>query len=525
MTLQVSVDDTGLQPVVDACAAEDTVARIWAEDPTVWTDPVEPEVSDRLGWLHLSETSRPLIPTIEALASAARDEGVTKVVLLGMGGSSLAPETFAASFPRVDGYPTLTVLDSTHPDAISHASESIDPASTWFVVSSKSGGTLETMSLFEHFWASTSSASSTPGQQFIAVTDPGSSLEELATDRRFRAIVLADPNVGGRYSALTAFGLVPAGLIGIDLTRLLNAAQTAENRCKPTIPLVENPGFMAGALMGARSVDGNRVVYFEASKPAEELPAWAEQLIAESTGKEGRGILPVAGGPRPATASATAVAVGGSNVPDADISITFDDPYDIAGAMFVLEFATAVAGSIIGIHPFDQPDVQLAKKLAHEAMTGSLESTGDDLIDSVAAATEIRSLVEAEPSYVAIQAYVEPTPETMSGLFELAETISARFDTFVTVGVGPRFLHSTGQLHKGGFAGGVYVQLIDQPSTSLNLPGADFSFNDLIRGQADGDAAALAARQRSVIRVDLGDAPTARLVALTAALQPSEEAG
>lgn len=515
MTLQVSVNRTNIDAVLALCAAEQIIERIWKRDATVWTDPVEPEITNRLGWLNLSETSRPLLPTIEALADAALVEGITDVVLCGMGGSSLAPEVFASSIPHADGYPSLTVLDTTHPDAVASVTNGLTLNSTWFVISSKSGGTLETMSLFEHFWAAVAQTSPNPGRQFIAVTDPGSSLAELADARDFRATVLADPNVGGRYSALTAFGLVPAGLTGADLTRLLDSVGRAEQQCRPTTSPDQNPGLLVGATLGARAVDGDRVAYFEASTPAESLPVWAEQLIAESTGKDGLGILPVAGGPQPSDQSAVVVSLGASVTPSADVSLAFDDPYEIAGAMFVLEFATAVAGSLIGIHPFDQPDVQLAKKLAHESMSGSLKLSGPDPIAPSSAVNALTAALVQAPTYVAIHAYIAPTDDADAALSHFADELATATASFVTVGYGPRFLHSTGQLHKGGFAGGVFIQLTDRATHTVRVPASDFSFNDLIVGQAIGDGAALIERGRTVVSIDLGTDAVGAINALT----------
>jgi transaldolase/glucose-6-phosphate isomerase len=507
VTTTVRLED--LATVIEAMDHEDVVRRIWERDGTVWTDPVAPEVENRLGWLDAPDVSRPLVATIDDLAAQAIEAGVSDVVLCGMGGSSLAPEVFAATLPTASHHPTLTVLDSTHPEAVSAVDAATDASTTWYVISSKSGGTLETLSLFRHFWARTEAVSDAPGAQFIAITDPGSSLEQLGHERRFRAVVLADPDVGGRYSAITAFGLVPAGLIGADVGRLLDAAAEAATACRSE-DITRNPGALTGVALGAGAVDGRRIAYFEASAPALALPAWAEQLIAESTGKDDTGILPVAGGPRPDGVRATVVSLGAVPAVDPDIDLRFDDPYDVAGAMFVLEFATAVAGSLIGIHPFDQPDVQLAKELAHAAMRGDLDVDADHGVPVGEAAEAITELLDDDPAYVSVHAYVPAAPAMDTALATLATALTERSGAYVTTGYGPRFLHSTGQLHKGGFGGGAFLQIVQRSTKELPVPETDFTFGELIDGQAKGDRAALEERGRGVITVTIdGDATTA----------------
>jgi transaldolase/glucose-6-phosphate isomerase len=430
-----------------------------------------------------------------------------------MGGSSLAPEVYAATLPVAAGHPGLTVIDSTHPDSVRSVARAADPSTTWYVISSKSGGTLETLSLFRNFWAVVSEFTDTPGSHFVAITDPGSSLRDLAADRGFRSIILADPNVGGRYSALSAFGLVPAGLIGADIPRLLDAGASAAVACGQDVPAEANPGFLVGATLGTATGVMIPTVYFAASRPARYFPIWAEQLIAESTGKEGIGVLPVAGGPPMPTAQATIVSVGSEALPGSDVEIFFEDPYDIAGAMFLLEYATAVAGEIMGIHPFDQPDVQLAKTLAHQAMEGQLTDSGEGpiAINTPEITSAVAKALTDSPSYVALQAYLDATPATDAALEEVREAFAAGTGRYVTAGYGPRFLHSTGQFHKGGGPGGVCVQFLDEPQSRQEVAEADFTFNELIEAQAIGDRAALVNRDRTVIAVNLGDDPVGGL--------------
>jgi transaldolase/glucose-6-phosphate isomerase len=511
----------------DEWTSADVLERFWSKDPTVWADPPIPETSDRLGWLDAPTTSRSLIGTIDALHTQAVSEGITDIVLCGMGGSSLAPEVFAATLPGNIDSPALTVIDSTHPRAVDAVARATDPETTWYIVASKSGGTIETMSLFRYFWMRADELLEDPGSHFIAITDPGTSLGVLAADRGFRSTVLADPNIGGRYSALTAFGLVPAGLIGADIAALLDSADRAASLCRPGAPLAKNPGFTLGALLAERARQGTDKAQFVGSRPATTIGIWTEQLIAESTGKEGKGIVPIDGGPAlPDATDATVVAVGGTSGPEADIAVRFDDPYDIAGAMFILEFATAVAGRCLGINPFDQPDVQLAKKLATAAMKGDLGPDkappiplGDlEWIDDL-----MESLRNSPPSYVSVQAYVPRTPETAMLLDDLRQTLTAASNAYVTIGFGPRFLHSTGQLHKGGPEGGVYLQIIDDTGEAMEIPGTDSTFNELIAAQAMGDRAALVDRGRSVTAVILGTDTNSGLSMITERIRERAE--
>jgi transaldolase/glucose-6-phosphate isomerase len=519
--VQVSLPSASTELVAAEATAwrtGDVLKRLWAKDPTVWADPPVPETADRLGWLDASASSRPLISSIQSLHADAIENGITDIVLCGMGGSSLAPEVFAATLPVATGSPKLTVIDSTHPVAISRVASATSPASTWYIIASKSGGTIETMSLFRYFWVEAQQHLGNPGGHFIAITDPGTSLESLASERGFRATFLADSNVGGRYSALTAFGLVPTGLAGGDVTRLLDSAAQAARSCSPSTPLEANPGFGIGAVLAARARLGEDKAQFLCTTPVETIAIWIEQLIAESTGKEGVGIVPIGGGSQLIDdRGATVVGIGSPPFPDVDIEISVDDPYDVAGVMFVLEFATAVAGRCLGINPFDQPDVQLAKKLAATAMSGELSTDVSppvkvsDMGWTEALTSKIAGSV---PSYVSIQAYVAQTPETEARLKELRRVLTEASGAFVTVGFGPRFLHSTGQLHKGGPPGGLYLQIVNDTGDPLEVPESGFTFNELIAAQARGDRAALTDRDRAVIAVDLGADTDAGLMSM-----------
>lgn len=517
MTCAVSVSASGAESIadhVDRWQREDRLARMWRKDPTVWADPPVPEIGNRLGWLDAPESSRSLIPQIVDLHKDAVAGGITDIILCGMGGSSLAPEVFAAALPVPAGAPVLTVMDSTHPDAVRTVTASIDPATTWFIIASKSGGTIETMSFLEHFWSLTVDAVPDPGSHFIAITDPGTSLEELAAERGFRDAVLADPNVGGRYSALTAFGLVPAGLLGMDLPALLDAAAQGASLCREGLSVRANPGFTVGSLLAERALSGVDKAQFIGTHPVETIGIWIEQLVAESTGKHGVGIVPIDDGPVLAgSPGASVVRLGSEPSGDADVTFVLEDPYDIGAVMFIMEFATAVAGELLAINPFDQPDVQLAKKLANEAMaerSSSEAAASQTVTDQRWIDQLVEDVGHASPSYVSIQAYIEQTPIAAELLDELRRDLSDLLGVYVTIGYGPRFLHSTGQLHKGGPAGGVFLQITDNTGLTLEVPDAGYSFNELIAAQAQGDRAALAERDRTVIAVQLdGDTPEA----------------
>lgn len=488
---------------------EDVEERFWRKDPTVWADPPVPGIADRLGWLDAPTESRSLITRIEALHAEAVDTGITDIVLLGMGGSSLAPEVFASTLPLSTTSPKLTVVDSTHPAAVLGAAAGTNPASTWYIVASKSGGTIETLSLFHYFWDRAAELLPNPGSRFIAITDPGTSLESLAADRGFRATVAADPNVGGRYSALTAFGLVPTGLIGGDISLLLDSAERAALLCRPPTPLEQNPGFGIGAVLADRARSGHDKAQFLSMPPVETIGIWIEQLIAESTGKMGIGIVPIDGGSRLAgDPDATVVAIGDLVDLMADIEILVDDPYDVAGVMYILEFATAVAGRSLAINPFDQPDVQMAKKLATTAMDGDLgiDDTPPIPLSDPSWVESVRGALHgASPSYISLQAYVPQTESATDRLNEIRGLLSQDTQSYVTVGIGPRFLHSTGQLHKGGPPGALYIQMVSNTGDTVAVPETEYSFNELITAQARGDRAALIDRDRTVVAVNIGD--------------------
>jgi len=529
MEWQANEDKERIALRLDAWTDISMLSRLWERDPTIWFSAPRPEITDRLGWLELPERMSQEVGEWAALGEEIRQNGYEHVVLLGMGGSSLAPEVFSSVLGRVPDYPELCVLDSTHPDEIRALEDRIRLERTLFLVSSKSGTTLETLSLFRHFWQRLSGIGGGVGAHFAAVTDPGSPLEAMARARDFRSIFLSPPDVGGRYSGLAPFGLVPAVLLGLDVHELLAQAQKAARAHAPTVTPDQAPGVVLGAILGELACDRNKLMFL-ASSSLTSFPAWLEQLIAESTGKDNRGILPVAAG---------LSSVDQAGAPDriyVFLSLEGDDlsslsplaasleraghpvvrthllsRYEIAAEMYAWEVATALASSVLGVNPFDQPDVQLAKELAIRAMKGEdgeIEGEGDTIFASQAGQLE-RSLREllsgVEPGgYFALQAFLPSSREISGTLLEIQKRLQMMTGLVCTLGFGPRFLHSTGQLHKGGPGGGMFLQLVDEPAQDLPVPETEYSFARMIAAQSLGDLHALRRRGRRVLRVSLG---------------------
>ena len=522
-----------LAGALERCEASGAAARIWAGDHTLWK-PAPDEIANRLGWLRSPSAMRPELPRIRGFVEEVRRDGLRQVLLLGMGGSSLAPELFTATFGAADGYPRVAVLDSTDPAAVRAAAERCPPETTLYVVSTKSGGTVETLSFFKYFHALAAARLGAPraGARFAAVTDPGSSLEEMARRIGARAVFLNDPDVGGRFSALTLFGLVPAALDGVDLDSLLDRADAMSRRCGPGTLGGGNPGVLLGAFAGGMALAGRDKLTLVCSRPLTAFGAWAEQLVAESTGKEGRGIIPIDGeivvpgrrfGPDRAfvfllldgddSLEAGIASLAGDGHPV--LVLRLADPLDLGGEFFRWEFATAVAGHLLGVNPFDQPDVESAKKEARAALAayrerGELPAAGREVAGEEAAAEIARLLATAKPGdYVALQAFVDPAGAA-AALQGLAEALRERSGLAVTVGSGPRFLHSTGQLHKGGAPGGIFLQLVSDNPDDLAIPddfgsaAGSMGFGVLKCAQSIGDLRALAGAGRRVARVRLG---------------------
>jgi transaldolase/glucose-6-phosphate isomerase len=523
------------------------LSRIWAHDHTVWK-PGQAEITNRLGWLHSPEAMGDSLKRMKDLADAVRNNGYTHALLLGMGGSSLAPEVFRKTFGVKDGFLDLDVLDSTDPGAILAYADTLIPSRTLFIVSTKSGTTVETLSFFKFFynWLSEALGQDSAGEHFIAITDPGTPLTDLAARYGFRATFLNNPNIGGRYSALSYFGLVPATLIGVDIEVLLDRAMNAVcNSEGSNCPVnADNRGAQLGAMLGGLNKTGKDKATLIAPPEIESFGDWVEQLIAESTGKEGKGIVPVVG-----------ESVGPPNVYDSDrilvqlcmegndtidlavanleradhpvARLFFRDRYDLGGQFFLWEMAIAVAGHCMGINPFDQPNVEAAKVLARKLTAeykekGSLSAETPSLVsDAIAVYSDVHAntpedaliafLGQAKASgYVSLQAYVQPTEKTTAALQNLRTRLRDKYHLATTVGYGPRFLHSTGQLHKGDAGNGLFVQLTADDKRDIPIPDeagspdSSMTFGILKASQAMGDRQALLDRGRKVIRFHLG---------------------
>jgi Phosphoglucose isomerase len=440
------------------------VARIWARDPTIWTGKDE---ARWLGWLDEPSRRREDVDLLLRLGADLAEQA-DSVVLLGMGGSSLAPEVLRQSF----GVESFHVLDTTHPQAIRDLESRLDLERTLFVSASKSGATLETRSHLDYFWKR-----APRGDQWVAITDPGSELAQLAEKRSFAAVVPGEPTIGGRYSALSPFGLVPAALMGVDVAGLLDRACEMAEACRED---VGNPGLDLGLALGEAWREGRDKVCLP---DAGVFGLWVEQLIAESTGKQGKGLVPAPG--------------EGGGGPDRQVrDVRLADPLELGQEFFRWEFATAVAGSILGINPFDQPDVQAAKDRTNEVL-----GSGDVELDDVGSLEELLGGAEP-PDYLCIQAFVNPTPAGEAAIDALARRLRGS-GCVVTHGFGPRYLHSTGQLHKGGPGTGLFVQVVEDYGAELPIPGRPFGFARLIRAQAAGDFESLRERGRRIVRVHL----------------------
>lgn len=513
-------------------AEERFASRLFAQDATLWGPEAEAEASVRLSWVGLPRTSRPLVGEVEALREQLRTRGVTRVVLCGMGGSSLAPEVICATA----GVP-LVVLDSSDPDMVRAALQD-DLAGTAVVVSSKSGSTLETDSQRRAFVHAFEQAGIDPTERVVVVTDPGSPLDRQSRADGFR-VVNADPDVGGRYSALTAFGLVPSGLAGVDVGALLDDAEEVADLLADDD--LGNPGLRLGAALAGTEPLRDKLLFTDAGSGIVGLADWAEQLIAESTGKSGRGVLPVVTAPGhgptdgitdPSDCTVVVLAPEDADdahadgdevaIPEATAAGSLVTVAGSLGAQLLLwEVATAVAGRLLGINPFDQPDVESAKDAAREIMAGG--STSADEPTLVDGAVEVRAgswlpagtgtlgaaldalLAELDPQdgYVAVMVYLDRLEH--ADLASVQPELVRRTGRPVTFGWGPRFLHSTGQYHKGGPAQGVYLQVTGAPREDLPVPGKDFTFGEFIAAQAAGDAAVLSDHGRPVLRLHLTD--------------------
>jgi transaldolase/glucose-6-phosphate isomerase len=535
--------------------------RIWRKDYTLWK-PSPTEITNRLGWLNSPRVMTGCLRQINDLVNAVQKDGYTHALLLGMGGSSLAPEVFRKTFGVSGGYLDLAVLDSTDPGAVLAFSKKLDLAKTLFIVSTKSGGTVETFSFMKYFFSLTAErvGAAEAGRHFIAITDPGSALAELAALHRFRETFLNDPEIGGRYSALSFFGLVPAALMGVDVKKLLDRAVGVAEKEKSLEKshLDALNGLYLGAAMGELARVGRDKLTFVFSSRIAGFGDWLEQLIAESTGKEGRGVLPVVGeslGPSAVYGDDrvfVSIRLAGDKVQDEKIAhlgkaghpiikITLPDVYDLGGQIFLWEMATAVAGHILGSNPFDQPDVEAGKVLARKMIVQyrekgflpekapalrreGIDVYGDCPAHSPGDALNI-FLGSALPNgYIALQAYLQPIAETDAALLYLRNGLRGQYHLATTAGYGPRYLHSTGQLHKGDGGRGVFIQLTADDPQDVPIPdemgqgGSSVTFGVLKAAQALGDRQALLHVGRPVIRFHLGGDIAGGLKVLTEAV-------
>ena len=525
---------SGVEATLADLRDRDIVARIWQRDHTVWK-PDPREIDNRLGWLNVTTQMRQDLSQLTALAEAVQGEGYKHVVLLGMGGSSLGPEVLRQTFGSAPGYPELLVLDSTVPAWIQAVADAVDPAQTLFLVSSKSGGTIEPLSLYRHFRGLVNAAVGEPqaGANFVAVTDPGTGLQTLAEKEGFRKVFANPADIGGRYSVLSYFGLVPAALIGVDVARLLDRADAMGNSCGAGVSAANNPGAYLGVVMGTAALAGKDKLTLITSPSIGSFGLWVEQLIAESTGKEGTGIVPFAGEPMSSPESYGDDRIFAYLRVEADDNASLDtlvdaiesaghpvvrlklaDTHDLSAEFFRWEFATAVVGAVLGIHPFDQPNVQQAKDLTDQVL-GEYQTTG--ALPSAVTSNSVEDLLgdaQGSGGYLAIMAYVRPTPETERALTALRRRILERKRLPTTMGYGPRFLHSTGQLHKGGPNGGYYLQITADRQEDLDVPGAPYTFGTLADAQAIGDLQALQATGRRAAAVRLAEVTEAAIEAI-----------
>ncbi len=520
----MSSDSGAVDQRLAAAVDERVVQRVWEHDEILWGGP-GPEIGNRLGWLDIADRLLGSADDLAAFAEQARADGFTHAALLGMGGSSLGPEVIRRSYGKLDGGLELHVLDSTDPGAVRALEGAINLDETLFIVSSKSGGTVETLSHMKHFYELTGGN----GDQFVAVTDPGSGLVDLAGQRGFRRVFENDPDIGGRYSVLSYFGLVPAALAGVDVAAMLRSAQQAAQDCRGEDE--HNPGLAVGVMLGTLALEGRNKATFVVGERIAAFGLWIEQLIAESTGKHGRGILPVADEPltRPDFYGEDRVFVylRDADQVDADLDSRIEDlraaghpvvtiehagPDDLGRIFFLSEFATAIAGWVLDINAFDQPNVQEAKDNTNKVLEADEPPHVEPADDAALASLLGRA---APPHYVAVMGYVPPSDEFDDAILDLRRTIRDATRATTTFGYGPRFLHSTGQFHKGGPPEGLFLQLTHDPGDDVAVPDAAFGFAELIAAQATGDVLTLRDHGLPAERVVLEGDPAQAVRALT----------
>lgn len=512
-----------VQAALNRLARSDVVQRIWLKDYTVWK-PEPEQIADKLGWLTVTDYMREQPEVLRSFSQEVKHAGFRHVVLLGMGGSSLGAEVLRQTFGSAQGYPELIVLDSTLPETVRTVADSIEPAHTLFLVSSKSGTTVESVILFRYFWRLVEKAvvKGAAGHNFVAITDAGTPLAKLAEEKQFRAIFANLDDLGGRYSVLSYFGLVPGVLIGLDTRLLLERADKMKEGCASGIPPQDNPGAWLGTCLGALAMKGCDKLTLVTSPSVRSFGLWVEQLIAESTGKEGKGIVPVVDEPlvqpryygndrlfvylrlKSADNSAIDVAINGILASGHPVIILeMKDKYDLGAEFFRWEFATAVAGAMLGINPFNQPNVQQTKDLTESFLKDFASSV--TCLPPLEGSGSLRGLLAkaGQGSYLALMVYLPQTPAMDATLAELRQKVLECHHIATTLGYGPRFLHSTGQLHKGGADTGLFLQLTARHETDVPIPGVPYTFGIVADAQALGDLQALRANSRDVACVCL----------------------
>ncbi len=549
-TYAVGAYDAAVHAVLDDLQAKDFVRRMWAKDPTLWHKAPAHQtiIRNALGWLSVSEQQVRDVSRLQAFADDVKNAGFTHILLLGMGGSSLCPEVCRMTFGVISGYPELHVLDSTIPSQVRSFEETVDLEHTLCIVASKSGSTTEPLVFQKHFFQRMRQIKGDrAGENFIAITDPGSFLEHLARELQFRDIFHGVPDIGGRYSALSNFGMVPAAAMGVNVESLLSQAEHMRRSCDAAVPAADNPGVVLGVVLGILAKAGHDKVTIITSPAISDLGAWLEQLIAESTGKEGKGLIPVDDEPLsvPPVYGNDRVFVyiryADGAVPEQDakvdalkvvghpvVRIDFTSFLNLGQEFFRWEMATATAGSLLGINAFDQPHVQESKEctmfyLEEFTQSGRLPEASPVITDgdirifadavnqqALEGASSLACAVAAHLSrvrvgdYVAINAYLERTPAVHDTFQHIRTIVRHAKQVATTLGYGPRFLHSTGQLHKGGPNSGVFIQVTADQRKDLEIPEEPHSFGTLAAAQALGDMKSLSTRNRRVIRIHLG---------------------
>jgi glucose-6-phosphate isomerase len=545
MNVSLGKYQSAVENTLNRISKEKIIQRIWQKDYTIWrNDPAE--ISNRLGWLDCVEVTKKSFDEIKSFVEDIKNEGFTYALLMGMGGSSLAPEVFRKTFGVMQGYLDLYVLDSTHPEAIIEYEKKLDPEKTLYIVSTKSGGTIETMSFLKYFFNSVSKkiGKENASKHFIAITDPGSGLEETAKKLNFRKIFLNDPDIGGRFSALSLFGIVPAALVGIDIEKLFDEALKIIEDCKRA-EINNNNCAKLGTAIGSLAKDGVDKLTFVISPQLKYLGGWLEQLIAESTGKNGKGILPVDLEPLVPVDDYSIdrafvyIKLSGDNSFDKKVSeiknsgfpvieLELQNIYQLGAEFFRWEFATAVAGYVLDVQPFDQPNVESAKVAARTMMkeyqqkgklpelNPTIESDGIKVFSNSKIENQkdifssFLSECDSKKNYIAIHVYLKPDEKTLQQLQLFRLKILEKYKLATSLGYGPRFLHSTGQLHKGDSGNGYFIQFVSDIQNDIPIPdeagnnSSSISFGTLFKAQALGDRMALLDNKRKVITINLG---------------------